>query len=174
MKTIILFGMIGVIGLMACTKTNNSPNSTDPPDPPSSKYYIKATVNGINVSYTNYTGALNVGPQTAYQLDVYAYDSNTLNADGIRLTFTNISNGNWGLGAGVGVYTDTTNNGISGNLTMQLSGVDYQVVNDSTSTPIICTITAIDSATVTGTFHGTVYYNTTAKAVTNGSFYVAF
>ena len=100
MKSIIFIAMIAIIGCFACTKSSTSPNSPDPPS--SSPYYVKATINGTNVDYSNYTGALKPNPASLY---VFGYNSNAANADGISISFSLIGVGAPGnqptLGLGV-------------------------------------------------------------------------
>jgi hypothetical protein len=190
MKTITLLAMIAAMGVTACSKSSNSSNANT-----SSNYYVKATIDGINVSYANYTGALN---QNYATMNVFGYTSYAANADGINILFQLLRDNN-NTNIAVGIYTDTANynptdnpnelpdsankytisyfNTNEANLFLQRSGSQYisnGVMNAANSTPFTCTITAINNQSVSGTFSGTVYFGSVAKKVTNGSFNVAF
>ncbi len=190
MKTITLLAIIAAMGVTACSKSSNSSSANT-----SSNYYMKATIDGINVTYTNYTGALN---QNYATMNVFGYSSNAANADGINILFQLLRDNN-NTNITVGIYTDTANysptdnpnelpdsannytvsyfNTNEANLSMQQSGSQYisnGVMDAANSTPFTCTITAINNQFVSGTFSGTVYFGTIAKKVTNGSFNVAF
>jgi hypothetical protein len=190
MKTITLLALIAVMSLMACSKSSNSSNANT-----SSNYYVKATIDGTNVSYTNYTGALN---QNYATMNVFGYTSNATNADGINILFQLLRDNN-NTNITVGIYSDTANyspmdnpnelpdstnnfsisyfNTNEANLFLQQAGSQYisnGVMNAANSTPFTCTITAINNQSVSGTFSGTAYFGSIIKKVTNGSFHVAF
>jgi hypothetical protein len=190
MKTITLLAMIAAMGVMACTKSSNASNANT-----SSTYFVKATIDGTDISYTNYTGALN---QNYATMNVFGYTGNAANADGINILFQLLRDNN-NTNISVGIYTDTANysptdnpndlpdsannytasyfNTNEANLSPQQSGSQYLsngVMNAAYSTPFTCTITAIDNQSVTGTFSGTVYFGSVVKKVTNGSVHVAF
>ena len=185
MKTITLLALIAAMGITACSKSSNS----------SSNYYVKATIDGKNVSYTNYTGALN---QNYATMNLFGYASTAANADGINILIQLLRDNN-NTNITTGIYTDTANynptdnpnelpdsannysisyfNTNEANLFLQQSGSQYisnGVMNAANLTPFTCTITAINNQSVSGTFSGTVYFGSVAKKVTNGSFHVAF
>ena len=131
--------LIGIITFSSCKKTTAS-----------SPYYVKATINGVNVVYTGYTAAINSNDG----ISVYGYNNNAINtADGITLNYT--------------YQPSNLFSGISANQ----SGVEYGLYSSITST-----ITAIDSASISGTFSGTIsnFDSTKTEIITNGSFYVPF
>ena len=181
MKIIALLTILITMGFIACKKSDPSPDS-----PASSAYYITATINGTNVTYSNYTGAVN---RAVGFLNIYGYNSNAINtADGISLMVNNVGiNTNFPII--IGAYTDTNNiyrsninnywNPYSAGLTLQQSGTDYEndgAMDDTTLNPFTCVITAIDSVSVSGTFSGSVYvgFGSTGETITNGSFKIPF
>jgi hypothetical protein len=182
MKINLLIMMIVAISLTACKK-----NSTTPSTPiTSSPYYAKANINGTNVLYSNYVGAVNKASGLLY---IYGYSGDAIaTTDGITLIIHNSGNGTDNQPIVIGNYTDTANfqNGLynywnpySASITLQQSGTDYANSNQTdydNSTPFTCIITAIDSSSVSGTFSGILYYEfgSTTKTITNGSFYVSF
>ena len=185
MKTTVLLLMLITIGFVSCKKS-----STSPDNPTTSAYFIKASVNGSNIVYNNYTGAIN---KNVGLLNINGYNSDAIaTTDGISLTaYINDTSYYNNLPISVGIYTDTANylrnlynywNPNNASITLQLDGTDYVnefALDTSSSTPLICTITAIDSVSVSGTFSGKVYYGNNpqtavAKIITNGSFYVPF
>jgi len=187
MKITALLSLIVIIGLASCKKSSTSPS----PGSTSSVYYIKATINGTDVVYNNYTGAIN---KNVGSLVINGFSSDaTATTDGISLavyiddtTYYNV------VPVTTGTYTDTADyqrgqynyiNPNNASITLQQSGTAY--VNEfafdtaASATPFTCTITAIDSVSVSGTFSGKVYYGndprtSIAKTITNGSFYVPF
>jgi hypothetical protein len=190
MKTITLLALIAAMGVVACSKSSNSSNANT-----SSNYYVKAIIDGVNVSYTNYTGALN---QNYATMNVFGYNSNATNADGINILFQLLRDNN-NTNIAVGIYTDTANysptdnpnelpdsannntipyfNTNEANIFLQQSGSQYVsngVMNAANSTPFTCTITSINNQSVSGTFSGTAYFGSAVKKVTNGNFHVAF
>jgi hypothetical protein len=182
MKTILFIIMMAAISLTACKKSSSSASS--------SAFYIKATINGTNVVYNNYTGAIN---KSVGSLTINGYNSDAITtADGISLAI-NIDDTAYynDIPVAAGVYTDTANylrgiynylNPYNANITLQQAGTAYVnefVFDTASATPFTCTITAIDSASVSGTFSGIVYYGddpqtSIAKTITNGSFHVPF
>jgi hypothetical protein len=178
--TIVAF--ISILTFSSCKKTSHS-----------SPYYVKATINGKTVIYSGYTGAVktNLG-----MLTFYGYTSNSANSDDIQIYIQNTD------AIGIGSYSDSafnTSYGVTSyptpypsTIQLQLSGTDYLNAPYLFPNPIpnsfVCTINAIDSSSVSGTFStsGTkVYYarygdyGTSGPAgdsvtITNGSFYVPF
>ena len=134
-----------------------------------SAYYVKATINGVNVVYNGYTAAL----YRTSQLDVYGYTSSANAADGIDLDFQCAA-----AYFPMGIYTDTsaTNPYHSVTIYFQQSGIQYYDFHSPTTPGIFATITAINDSSVTGTFSAIVSYynNTRIDAITNGSFHVPF
>jgi len=191
MKTIVLILAVAVVSLTSCTKTTYISNPLDPTSSPSSStYYVKATINGTNLEY-HYTGALNENPGT---INIYGYSTIASNSDGIYILIQLLRDNDYS-NVGIGVYTDTANvndprgytdsagsynpyfNPNQAFLTVQLSGEDYgsnEAIDADSSTPFTCTITAIDSVSISGTFSGKGYFGNSAKTITNGSFYVPF
>lgn len=177
-----IIATIAAIGFISCKKSSSS----------SSAYYMKATVNGNNVQYNGYTGALN---EAAGTTKIFGFTSNAANADGITIIIQLLKDNN-NANVTAGVYTDTANvndpqippdsannfhgsyfNTNEANIYVQLMGNQYVsngVADAANSTPFTCTITAIDSKSVSGTFSGVGYYSTGAVIVTNGSFNVSF
>jgi hypothetical protein len=142
----------------------------------SSPYYVKATVNGSNVSFTNYTAAVDNygGSVTILGHNNTDYD----NSDGVTLE----------LFYSTSSSSPSNTLPIAGTYNLTSSWTPFQVfqafVTDSgrfydaiTSSPTLdfhCTITTINSTYVSGTFYGTVYSEHTPETITNGSFYVPF
>ena len=165
--------------------------------PSNTPYYVKATVNGVNYTYKGYTAAL----QTINSLNINGANSNASTSDGIVIVLRTLSgvypNRYPPINYPTGVYSDTAgyyNNSqplalnnddlTDGSIYLQQLGVQYQdipYISESPyvlqpTPPFICTITAINDSSVSGTFSGAVYYynNTVPKIITNGSFYVPF
>ncbi|HXL56281.1 MAG TPA: hypothetical protein VN958_08500 [Chitinophagaceae bacterium] len=174
MKTFILAITI-IVFFTACTK-----------DRPTSNYYVKATINGTDVEYSNYTAAIY---KTVGLLYIYGFNSAAIDSDdGIHLIVYHNASGS-DQPVIVGTYIDTANvfrspsniywNPFTASMSLQQSGISYinMVSMDTTSlTPFTCNITGIDSSSVSGTFSGNVYFigsNASIK-ITNGSFYVPF
>jgi hypothetical protein len=160
-----------------------------------SPYYVKATINGVNVVYTGYTGALKV----QNVLRVNGFNSTAINtADGININFGGEYSNTIPV---IGIYTDTADNisdiykyyatdtsanytteyyygnSFSMDIYTQQAGMQYSNAFNNAN-PFVATITAINSTSVSGTFSGTVYYGSAApnlsETITNGSFYVPF
>jgi hypothetical protein len=185
MKKIILFSVLISLSFVSCKKSSTSPDNLT-----TSAYFVKATVNGSNIVYTNYTGAVN---KNVGLLNINGYNSDaTATTDGISLTvYINDTSYYNNLPINVGTYTDTANylrnlynywNPNNASITLQEDGTDYVnefALDTSSSSPFVCTITVIDSVSISGTFSGKVYYGNNpqtavAKIITNGSFYVPF
>ncbi|HTB51496.1 MAG TPA: hypothetical protein VK718_01885 [Ferruginibacter sp.] len=188
---------ISLVMFSSCAKPTNTETTIYDTvvlhDTPStnSPYYIKATINGINVTYNGYTAAVNVN---VGGLVLYGYNNDAINTtDGITLRIDNSASGG-NIPVGIGTYTDTANhnygitnhtwNPYTATMTSQQFGTDYvTVVFDDTitgATPFTAIITAINDSSVSGTFSGAVYYGFSPGApletetITNGSFYVPF
>jgi hypothetical protein len=156
--------LITIIAFSSCKKSSSS-----------SPYYMKATINGTNVTYNGYTAALKT---SGGQLDVYGANNSASTSDGIHFEFFNrpvvdsvpVSDPQ----VVPGIYTDSYFPGIVGAIpvvyvSLQQSGTAY-----GGTSPFTVTITSINESSVSGTFSGTAVYNSTIETVTNGSFYVPF
>lgn len=176
--TIALF--INLLIFSSCKKISSSPTNT-PPATTDSSYYVKATVNGVNVTYKGYTKALydlpvgnNGDPNVYYGGATFVYglnDSSNL-SDGVELIFLYPT-----THPSITSYSDTASNSYVVNIHFQRLGILY--ADSTTSLPssshLCATITAVDSSSISGTFSGTVYYNNGSAyidTITNGSFYV--
>jgi hypothetical protein len=178
--TIVAF--ISILTFSSCKKTSSS-----------SPFYIKATINGKNVVYNGYTGAVrtNLG-----MLTFYGYKSNAANADGIQIYIQDTGT------IGIGSYSDSAFNtgfGVTSyptiypaTIQLQLLGTDYlnapYLFPNPTPNSFVCTISAINSSSISGTFSTSttkVYYSYYGDygipwpegdsiTITNGSFYVPF
>src|SRR6266567_2035641 len=96
MKIIIL--VITIVGFYtACTKD---------PSRPTSNYYIRATINGTDVEYSNYTAAIY---KTVGLLYIYGFNSAAINSDdGMLLTVYHNDAGS-DQPVAIGTYVDTAN-----------------------------------------------------------------
>jgi hypothetical protein len=169
--------LIAIITFSSCKKTTAS-----------SPYYVKATINGVNVVYNGLAQAVNIEQGTLY---IYGYNSDAITtADGITLRITKQGQG-LADSVSIGTYTDTANhdygitnrtwNPYTATITSQQFGTDYVnvVIDDTASaTPFTCIVTAINDSSISGTFSGIVHYgfnsNSPFETITNGSFYVPF
>ena len=180
MKNITLFTMTIAIFFMSCTKEER------PVSP--SIYYVKATINGTEIEYNNYTAAVY---RDLGLLNVYGFNSNVINSDdGITLNIFNDGSINGNQPIVIGTYSDTANISISSinkywnpykaSMVFQQSGIDYTnfgIRDPGFITPFTCNITAVDNISVSGTFSGNLYFGYTStilKTITNGSFKVPF
>ena len=175
---------ISILTFSSCKKNSSS-----------SPYYFKATINGKNVVYNCYTGAVR---NAIGMLTFYGYNSNAGNADGIQIYIQDSG------AIGVGSYSDSSfNTGFfptsysyptiyPATIQLQLLGTDYINAPYLFPNPIpnsfVCTITAINSSSISGTFSTSttkVYYSYygdygvpwtggDSMTISNGSFYVPF
>jgi hypothetical protein len=160
-----LYILLSTALFLSCKKNSSSP----PVDTPS-QYFIKATIDGVDYEFKDLTSAITTEPS-----NLFAYATNTDSvgsADEMRITFE--ANQRSVIS---GVYTDTSD--VYGcYLTLLQSGIFYQSTSAfDAANRLICTIDSIDSASVSGTFSGIVYYFPTSaiyKTITNGSFTVPF
>jgi hypothetical protein len=151
----------------------------------STPYYVRATVNGTNVVYKNFTQVTSLSPG---YLEIYGYNSDAVTtSDGIDIIIyyqVNNHSGNDTAQAVVGTYTDTSGYlapRYTAAMGLRQAGLDYVnivSIDDTSSDPLTCILTTFNSTYVSGTFSGTLYYGVTptsaSKVITNGSFYVPF
>ena len=177
---------IGSAMLFSCKKetiTNTKViyDTLGAPAAKSSPYYIKATVDGKDIMYTNtftFPSYINSNRST-YNLD--AYDTTTGSTDYIIILVANTESPYVPLTTGV--YTDTANIIASmGFYNPNLAYMDLiQYNKDFSNRPYVdsaagagaftCTITTINDSVIRGTFSGKQYIFDSVKTVTNGSFY---
>ena len=160
-----LYILVSAVLFLSCKK-----NSSSPVDPPS-QYFIKATIDGVDYEFNDFTAATTTEPTNLF---VYANNTDSVGyPDAITITFQHYQDSRIITS---GVYTDTSNAYTCG-LTLLQSGIFYQnVPENDAANPVVCTINSIDSVSVSGTFTGIVYYFQTSiyKTITNGSFTVPF
>ena len=186
--TVIAFLTIVPIGLTSCTKENPTHDTLTivkydttiikdtivGKDTTLSPYYVKATINGTNVSFTNYTAAA-----ASYGGGIVILGHNNpdyLNSDGVTLDLYYSVNGSSttnGLPP-VGDYSLGTGDFQLFQAFVTDSGRIYSAIASSPTLDFHCTITTINSTYVSGTFYGTAYSGETPETITNGSFYVPF
>jgi len=187
--------IITPVGLTSCTKTVVENHDTtiiihhdttiiagDTGSNSNSPYYIKGTINGVDFKYNYTTGAIN--PAVGL-MKIYGKNSYDVNADGVNINMQNTDAQSVWLPITVGTYSDSNLSGISSlGFLISQGGKTYANVYKINKQPFILKITAIDSATVSGTYSGIVSYGSpysaydssavVSKVITNGSFYVPF
>jgi len=189
MKNISILCFAVALCITACSKTSPHTSQTTSVD---SGYYVTLFIDGDSVAYTANTGALK---QNYATMNVFGYASNATNADGVNILFQLLRDVNTNVGPGM--YSDTANynptddpnrmpdssnnfapiyfNTNQANVTLQLSGAQYLsngIVDVAAGTPFVCTITAMDSLSVSGTFSGSASFSGTIKKMTSGRFHV--
>ena len=164
-----LYILVSAVLFLSCKK-----NSSSPVDPPPSPYFIKATIDGVDYDFKDFTGA---ATNSQGQLTLYAADSDYVGYPDEITLYLNHNQASAVITPGV--YTDTSNV-YTFDLQLLQSGINYRNSNEfdvANSNPVVCTISYIDSVLLSGTFSGIVYYYPTStiyKTITNGSFTVPF
>jgi len=161
---------------LSCKKSNSGS--------PSGSYHVTASIAGSAKTFNLSTVATTVGSGSNVNLGITGIASATT-GESMGVAITNTPSGKPIV---AGTYTDTSSKFAVSMVYRMTTTVQYVNTNDITNqaanngTPVVnhmkIVITAIDAATVKGTFSGDLYLNGDAtaakKTVTSGDFYAKF